>query len=119
MNFEGKLGEIHIQDLEGLGASYRVQGYFELKLNSEQGLRKFPFTGVAFGGHYGGHNINIELSPEDTKTIQADSDFHTQAELDTLLSEVQRRILNGDMVVEFDKLKQEAPNVDPFGNISS
>jgi hypothetical protein len=111
-----ELGEIHIRSLEGLGASYRLTGFFELRANNQK--RKINFKGVAFGGHYGGHNVNIEISPKAEKSILSIKGFKEKKKLDALLSEVQRRILNGEMVVEFDRLKQGA-NIDPFGNISS
>jgi hypothetical protein len=114
--FEEELGEIHISALEGLGASYRMKGYFKLKINEI--FKKINFKGVAFGGHYGGHNVNVELSSRTLKILQSFPAYQDKQHLDDLLSEVQRRILNGEMKVEFDKLKQ-GPQVDPFGNISS
>lgn len=79
---------------------------------------KINFKGVAFGGHYGGHNVNIEISSKAMNDLLAIEQFNNRKKVDYLLSEVQRRILNGDMIVEFDRLKL-GPNVDPFGNISS
>jgi hypothetical protein len=115
-HFSEKLGEIHILSLEGLGASYRLKGFFELKVNNT--TKKINFKGVAFGGHYGGHNVNIEISPRAASSILSIEEFkENKVKLDELLSEVQRRILNGEMIVEFERLKQET-NVDPFGNIS-
>jgi hypothetical protein len=40
--------------------------------------------------------------------------------LDSLLAEVQRRILNSQMTVDFETIRNDAEdqNVDPFGNIS-
>ena len=115
-NFEAKIGEIHILSLEGLGASYRMKGYFKLRMNGA--FKRVNFKAVAFGGHYGGHNVSVELSPQITKTLQSTAHFKAKEQIDDLLAEVQRRILNGEMAVEFDKLKQD-PQVDPFGNISS
>lgn len=114
--FEAELGEIHILSLEGLGASYRMKGYFKLRINGA--FKRVNFKGVAFGGHYGGHNVSVELSPQTTRTLQSTGHFKAKEQIDDLLAEVQRRILNGEMQVEFDKLKQ-GPQVDPFGNISS
>jgi hypothetical protein len=113
-HFENELKEIHIQSLEGLGASYRIKGFFKLDMNGSQS--KVNFKGVAFGGHYGGHNVNIEISSTAMKNLE--KIFKSKQQIDDLLSEVQRRILNGEMIVEFDRLKQ-GPNADPFGNISS
>jgi len=115
-HYDEELGEIHILSLEGLGASYRLTGFFELRADNKR--RKINFKGVAFGGHYGGHNVNIEISPRAARNILSMKGFKENKKLEELLSEVQRRILNGEMVVEFDRLKQGA-NVDPFGNISS
>jgi hypothetical protein len=114
--FEDLLGEVHIQSLKGLGASYRMKGYFQLKLDGS--FKRINFKGIAFGGHYGGHNVSVELSPRITKTLQSKDDFKDKEQLNELLAEVQRRILNGEMKVEYEKLKQ-GPEVDPFGNISS
>ncbi len=115
-HYDEDLGEIHILSLEGLGASYRLTGFFEMRVNKKK--RKINFKGVAFGGHYGGHNVNIEISPRAARSILSIKGFREEKKLEDLLSEVQRRILNGEMIVEFDRLKQGA-NVDPFGNISS
>ncbi len=114
--FEDELGEIHIRSLEGVGASYRIKGYFELKVNGI--FKRINFKGVAFGGHYGGHNVNVELSPRIMKTLRTLSSFKEKNQVDDLLSEVQRRILNGEMKVEFERL-QHGPDVDPFGNVAS
>lgn len=111
-----ELGEIHILSLEGLGASYRLTGFFELRADNKK--RKINFKGVAFGGHYGGHNVNIEISPRAARYIHSIKGYKEKKKFEELLSEVQRRILNGEMIVEFDKLRQGA-NADPFGNISS
>ena len=113
-HFEDELKEIHIQSLEGLGASYRMRGFF--KLNLKGSLKKVNFKGVAFGGHYGGHNVNIEISSTSLRKLE--KEFDNREQVEELLSEVQRRILNGEMIVEFERLKQ-GPDIDPFGNISS
>jgi hypothetical protein len=113
-HFENELEEIHIQSLEGLGSSYRMKGFF--RLNVKGSLKRVNFKGVAFGGHYGGHNVSVEISQTAMKSLEGV--FKNKERIEDLLSEVQRRILNGEMTVEFDRLKQ-GPNVDPFGNISS
>jgi hypothetical protein len=114
-----EIGEIHIETLEGLGASYRMTGYF--MLNSEADVLKVSFNGVAFGGHYGGHNVSIEISLEFKERLMEMPNIKSQESLDALLSEVQRRILTGDMTVDFETIKneEEQQNIDPFGNISS
>jgi hypothetical protein len=115
---QSQVGEIRIQNLQGLGASYRMSGFFELK--SEENMR-VEFSGVAFGGHYGGHNVNIEISDEIKNKLQNLPELSSQEAIDELLSEVQRRILNGEMTVDFETIKneEEQQNVDPFGNISA
>ncbi|MDH2900998.1 MAG: hypothetical protein PXY39_08500 [archaeon] len=113
-HFENELGEVHIQSLEGLGASYMMKGFFKLKVNSS--TKRINFKGVAFGGHYGGHNVSIEISQTAMKGLERV--LKNKEQIEDLLSEVQRRILNGEMTVEYDKLRQ-GPNIDPFGNISS
>lgn len=115
-NYEELLGEIHIKSLEGLGASYQMKGYFELKKGNSKS--RINFKGVAFGGHYGGHNVSVSVSPRAKVKIKDLQKSLDDSKIEDLLAEVQRRILNGDMVVEFDRLKQ-AVNVDPFGNIST
>ena len=79
-------------------------------------LGKINFKGVAFGWHYGGHNVSVELSQKARKTILA-STGSTEAEIEELISEIQRRLLNGDMVVEYDKLKPESH--DSLGSITT
>jgi hypothetical protein len=91
-----------------------MKGFFKVKIDGSQ--KRVNFKGVAFGGHYGGHNVSIEVSPVALKNLEAF--LKDKDRIEELLSEVQRRILNGEMTVEFNKLKQ-GPNVDPFGNISS
>ena len=110
---EYELLDIHIDSLEGLGASYQLKGYFEIKI--KQSTEKIRFKGVAFGGHYGGHNVNVNISPKARTKLKISYD---DSKIEDILSEVQRKILNGDMVVEFEQLKQGV-NVDPFGNIST
>ena len=83
-----------------------MSGFF--KIQSEGKLLKINFKGVAFGGHYGGHNVNIEISPRARQKIMALRRFQNDKAIDEILSEVQRRLLNGEMVVEFQKLKPEA-----------
>jgi hypothetical protein len=114
-----EIGEIHIQSLEGLGASYRMTGFFSLKADPKD--LKVDFNGVAFGGHYGGHNVNIEISDGLKEKIMSLPELNSQESVDAVLSEVQRRILTGDMTVDFETIRneEETQNVDPFGNIST
>ncbi|MDG6906330.1 MAG: hypothetical protein JRN20_11160, partial [Nitrososphaerota archaeon] len=83
------LYEIHVTWLEGLGASYRIKGYFLVE-NAGSKL-KIDFDGVAFGGNFGGHNINVQISDEAkselTRTKKCKAD-----EIEGLISEVQRRM---------------------------
>ena len=109
-----QLEDVHVTSLEGLSSSYRMKGYFRVK-SAEGKLLRVNFKGVAFGGHYGGHNVSVEVSARARKSI-IDATKSSEAEVEDLISEVQRRMLNGDMVVEYDKLKP-APQ-DPFGNIA-
>ena len=109
------LEDVHVTWLEGLSSSYRMKGYFRMKLPNGK-LGKINFKGVAFGGHYGGHNVSVELSQKARKTILA-STGSTEAEIEELISEIQRRLLNGDMVVEYDKLKPESH--DSLGSITT
>src|SRR5579875_4033824 len=101
MSFD-KVDEIHLQSLMGLGSSYQMKGYFILK--SKNKSIKINFKGIAFGGHYGGHNVSIQVSAQARKNIVATGQFKDDADIDNLLSEVQRRILNGDMIVEFKNI---------------
>jgi hypothetical protein len=91
-----------------------MKGFFKLDLDGI--MSRVNFRGVAFGGHYGGHNVNIEISSVAKKKLS--KFFNSPEEIEELLTEVQRRILNGEMIVEFDRLKH-GPDVDPFGNIAS
>ena len=89
-------------------------------LKAENSELKIDFNGVAFGGHYGGHNVNIEISDSFKEQLNRLPGLDSQEGLDTLLAEVQRRILNSQMTVDFDTIHndEEQKNVDPFGNIS-
>ncbi len=61
--------DIHITWLSGLGASYRLKGYFRLSTTEDETL-KIRFKGVAFGGLYGGHNVSIEISKRSKKNLR-------------------------------------------------
>ncbi|MDA4130653.1 MAG: hypothetical protein OK457_07770 [Thaumarchaeota archaeon] len=100
-----ELEEVHITWLEGLGSSYRMKGFFTLK-DPQKGEQKFNFEGVAFGGNYGGHNVNVSLSEEEKRAL-LDEKKSTEEELEELLSEVQRRMLNNEMIVEYENIKPE------------
>jgi hypothetical protein len=106
------LGEVHVTFLEGLGAAYRIRGYF-IVIKGGAGDMKIDFTAVAFGGNYGGHNVNVQISePAMSELMLAKSS--TADEVEDLISEVQRRMLNNEMIVEYDKLKPESDGQDPF-----
>ncbi len=89
-----------------------MKGYF--RLEQERPLR-INFKGIAFGGVYGGHNVNIEISQAAKKKL-ASSGLDSDG-IEELLVEVQRRIMGDDMIVEFDKIKPE--QTDALGNISA
>jgi hypothetical protein len=97
--------EVHLTALEGLGSSYRMKGFFTLK-DSEGGVLKINFEGVAFGGNYGGHNVNVNISPEDRESLIR-LRKSTDAELEDMLSEVQRKLLNNELIVEYENIKPE------------
>lgn len=109
------LGQVHLTWLEGLGASYRMKGYFMVKYASSREMR-VEFEGVAFGGNYGGHNINVQIS-EEIKMELVKSKNCSESEVEALISEVQRKMLNNEMIVEYEKLKPETSADEPFGNI--
>jgi hypothetical protein len=111
------LDQVYITALEGLGASYRMKGYFTLRLNPDL-ESKIPFEGVAFGGNYGGHNVNVTLAEEDKKELIRKIHTATEKDIEDLLTEVQRRLLNNEMVVEYDSIKPEIPeDADGLGGI--
>ena len=99
------LEEVHITALEGLGSSYRMKGFFTMK-NSQGGDLKILFEGVAFGGNYGGHNVSVNISPEDRESLIREKKG-TDSELEDLLSEVQRKMLNNELIVEYENIKPE------------
>lgn len=101
-----EIKDVHVLSLAGLGASYRMSGFFLLE--SEGRTLKINFKGVAFGGHYGGHNVNIEISPRAKHKILSIERFQHDGAIDEILAEVQRRLLNGEMIVEFQKIKPES-----------
>lgn len=99
-----RLAQVYLTSLEGLGSSYRMKGYFTLK--SSSGDANFGFEGVAFGGNYGGHNVSINLEEDERSRISVEAGGN-EAEIEDLLSEIQRRLLNNEMVVEYEGIKQE------------
>ncbi len=107
--------EVHVNWLEGLGASYRIKGYFIL--NPEKIQSSFELDAVAFGGNYGGHNVNVQID-EPTKKRLMESNNLTDEQVEELISEVQRKMLNNEMIVEYDKLKPETDGQDPFANMT-
>lgn len=107
--------EVHVTWLEGLGASYRIKGYFILDPAKNQA--KFEFDAVAFGGNYGGHNVNVQID-DVVKQKLIESNKLTYEQVEDLISEVQRKMLNNEMIVEYDKLKPETDGQDPFANMS-
>ncbi len=48
-----------------------MKGYFSLK--SDQSSLKVSFEGVAFGGNYGGHNVNVNLTEEGKESLMNDA----------------------------------------------
>ena len=107
--------EVHVTWLEGLGTSYRIKGYFIV--NPERNQSKFEFDAVAFGGNYGGHNVNVQIN-ESTKTRLMESNNLTDEQVEDLISEVQRKMLNNEMIVEYEKLKPETGDQDLSGNMA-
>ena len=82
-----------------------MKGFFTLK-GSAEGDLKINFEGVAFGGNYGGHNVNVSLSDEDKKVIIKEKNS-SDAEVEDLISEVQRKMLNNELIVEYENIKPE------------
>ena len=109
------LDQVYITSLEGLGSSYRMKGYFTLNLDSHPESR-IPFEGVAFGGNYGGHNVNVSLTEADKQELMKKAKNATEGQIEELLTEIQRRLLNNEMIVEYDSLKPETPE-DGMGGI--
>lgn len=105
-NFDDKIGEIYVRSLEGLGASYRLKGIFELK-EKDGSVKRINFKGVAFGGHYGGHNVSIEVSAKARKVLQNAMSSEDEQIFEDLFSEIQRRLLNGEMKVDFQRLRRQ------------
>jgi hypothetical protein len=98
-----QLDEVHVTSIEGVGSSYRMSGFFTLRSKTRSSVQ-IEFSGVAFGGNYGGHNVSVEISDE-AKTALIASTGSTAEEIEDLLSEVQRKMLNNEIIVEFDKIK--------------
>jgi hypothetical protein len=111
------LEQVYLTSLEGLGSSYRMKGYFTLRSNSEENL-KISFEGVAFGGNYGGHNVSVSISEEEKGVLRKRENDPGEAQIEELLTEVQRRLLNNEMIVEYDSIKPEEPgDLEGFGKI--
>ena len=77
---------------------------------------RVEFEGVAFGGNYGGHNINVQISEEIKKEL-IQSKNCSESDVEALISEVQRKMLNNEMIVEYDKLKPETSADETLGNM--
>jgi hypothetical protein len=102
--------EVYLTTLEGLGSSYRMKGFFTLKSNKTKTTLKIFFEGVAFGGNYGGHNVNVSISEEEKRVIEKEINTSTNEEIDDLLTEIQRRLLNNEMVINYDTIQPEKPD---------
>jgi hypothetical protein len=108
------LEQVYLNSLEGLGSSYRMKGYFVLKRKDSAPL-KIPFEGVAFGGNYGGHNVSVSLAEDEKKLLGSEANV---TQIDDLLTEIQRRLLNNEMIVEYDQIKpEEHGDLEGFGKI--
>ncbi|MGH2639224.1 MAG: hypothetical protein ACRDF4_08110 [Rhabdochlamydiaceae bacterium] len=110
------LDEVHVTSLEGLSASYRMKGFFTIRSSSE--VLKVEYSGVAFGGNYGGHNVNVEITEEARESIM-ETKHCSAEEIEELITEVQRRMLNNELIVEYDKLKPETETQDLLRNVDS
>jgi len=107
-----RLEQVYLTSLEGLGSSYRMKGYFTLG-STFGSTTKVSFEGVAFGGNYGGHNVSVNISDEDKMAISSGA---SSDEIEDLMSEIQRRLLNNEMIVDYDNIKPEThENVDGLG----
>lgn len=100
-----RLDHVYLTSLEGLGSSYRISGHFTMRSDAEV-LFDIIFDGVAFGGNYGGHNVNVNISDEQKSAVKAAIAVVADEEFDQLLAEVQRRLLNNEMTVEYAGIKQ-------------
>lgn len=107
--------EVHVTWLEGVGASYRIKGFF--LVNPEESNSRVEFDAVAFGGNYGGHNVNVQITDAEKSKLK-ESNSLTDEQVEDLISEVQRKMLNNEMIVEYDKLKPETDGQDPFANMA-
>ena len=92
-----------------------MKGYFTMQTKSGEAV-KVPFEGVAFGGNYGGHNVNVNISDEERSLLSRDVEDSNAEQIEDLLSEIQRRLLNNEMIVDYDKIKpEEHENLDGLG----
>jgi hypothetical protein len=111
------LEQVYLTSLEGLGSSYRMKGYFTLKSNSERNTKIF-FEGVAFGGNYGGHNVSVSITEEEKQALLKTENNTSEVQIEDLLTEVQRRLLNNEMIVEYGSIKPEEPgDLEGFGKL--
>jgi len=115
MSLEYQIEEVKVSSLKGLGASYRIGGIFKIRPKGES-LTKIHYKGVAFGGHFGGHNVNVQISSAAKKKIIGTLGCSDQ-EVDNILAEVQRRLLNGEMIVDYEKLIPEEH--EPLGGLGT
>jgi hypothetical protein len=99
------LNNVYITSLDGLGSSYRMKGYFTLALESGQHQDEIAFEGVAFGGAYGGHNVSVSIDDDEKRKLARFSQDGGEQEIEELLTEIQRRLLNNEMIVDYDKIK--------------
>ncbi len=112
------LEQVYLTSLEGLGSSYRMKGYFTMKSSGRGESSSISFEGVAFGGNYGGHNVNVNVSDEDKNKLAKEANGTSEAQIEELLTEVQRRLLNNEMIVKYDSIKpEETGDLEGFGKI--
>ena len=85
-----------------------MRGFFIIKLRSADDKKslRVEFSGVAFGGNYGGHNVNIEIG-EDARDQLISEGAYASDEIEAILAEVQRMMLNNEMIIDYDSIKPE------------
>jgi hypothetical protein len=98
--------EVHLDDLKGLGTAYKIAGYAKM----EQHILRF--TGIVFGGHYGGHNVSVRFTKAAKRILTNKMGLNKHGITD-FEAEVQRRILEGKMIVHYERLSPDLPT-DPF-----
>lgn len=88
------LDDVYVDSVERHDKVSLIRGRFRL------GEAEYPFSGIAYMG-YGGPNLSVELGDDVRSRVQAAG--LGEGELELLVVELQRRLINGDFKLAAEK----------------